>query len=183
MHALNLTEEKPMMPNRNDEFDRLRSVFDMKPQESGEGTLIKQNLRDGFATAIVALIGGDHFSALHRLDSTEVYHFYAGAPRRLLLLFPDGHIEEPVLGRDYEAGHRPQVVVPKGVWQGSRSDGPWSLTGATMAPGFRHEGFEFPDIEALVRQYPSAERRIRDLAPRPEALQEAKQAAKGADGW
>ena len=163
------------------EFERLRKVFDMKPQESGEGTLIKQSLRDGFATAIVALIGGDHFSALHRLDSTEVYHFYAGAPRRLLLLFPDGHIEEPVLGRDYDAGHRPQVVVPKGVWQGSRSDGPWSLTGATMAPGFRHEGFEFPEVEELVRQYPSAERRIRDLAPRPEALQEAKQGAKAAD--
>ena len=156
--------------NANEEFDRLRVQFGMRPQESGEGTLIKQNLKDGFGTAIVALIGGEHYSALHRLESTEVYHFYAGAPRRLLLLFPDGRIEEPVLGRDYAAGHLPQVVVPRGVWQGSRSDGPWSLTGATMAPGFRHEGFEFPDIEELVRQYPAAERRIRDLAPRPDAL-------------
>jgi len=154
------------MANADDEFERLRLRFGMRPQESGEGTLIRQNLRDGFGTAIVALIGGEHFSALHRLESTEVYHFYAGAPRRLLLLFPDGRLEEPVLGNDYKAGHQPQVVVPKGVWQGSRSDGPWSLTGATMAPGFRHEGFEFPDIEALVRLYPAAERRIRDLAPK-----------------
>ena len=152
------------------EFDRLRIHFGMRPQESGEGTFIRQNLRDEHGTAIVALLGGDHYSALHRLDSTEVYHFYAGAPRRLLLLFPDGRIEEPVLGSDYAAGHQPQVVVPKGVWQGSRSDGPWSLTGATMAPGFRHEGFEFPDVEELVRQYPAAERRIRDLAPRPEGV-------------
>jgi uncharacterized protein len=166
--------ETVAMSEGSEEFERLREVFDMRPQESGEGTLIRQNLRDGFGTAIVALIGGDHYSALHRLDSTEVYHFYAGAPRRLLLLFPDGRIEEPVLGRDYEAGERPQVVVPKGVWQGSRSDGPWSLTGATMAPGFRHEGFEFPDIEKLVRQFPSAERRIRDLAPSQEAVQQAK---------
>ena len=161
------------MTNAGDEFERLKTLFGMQPQQSGEGTLIRQNLRDDHGTAIVALIGGDHYSALHRLDATEVYHFYAGAPRRLLLLHPDGRIEEPVLGRDYEAGHRPQVVVPKGVWQGSRSDGPWSLTGATMAPGFRHEGFEFPDIEALVRQYPAAEKRIRDLAPRPEALRRA----------
>ena len=157
--------------NANEEFERLRVLFGMRPQESGEGTLIKQNLKDDFGTAIVALIGGEHYSALHRLESTEVYHFYAGAPRRLLLLFPDGRIEEPVLGRDYAAGHLPQVVVPRGIWQGSRSDGPWSLTGATMAPGFRHEGFEFPDIEELVRRYPAAERRIRDLAPRPDALQ------------
>ena len=35
---------------------------------------------------------------------------------------------------------------------------------------FRHEGFEFPDVEELVRQYPAAERRIRDLAPRPEGV-------------
>jgi len=163
------------MPDTDDEFERLRALFGMRAQESGEGTLIRQNLCDGFGTAIVALIGGEHYSALHRLDSTEVYHFYAGAPRRLLLLFPDGRIEERVLGRDYAAGHQPQVVVPKGVWQGSRTDGPWSLTGATMAPGFRHEGFEFPDIETLVRQYPAAaERRIRDLAPRPPSAQEKK---------
>ena len=98
--------------NANEEFERLRVLFGMRPQESGEGTLIKQNLKDDFGTAIVALIGGEHYSALHRLESTEVYHFYAGAPRRLLLLFPDGRIEEPVLGRDYAAGHLPGQVLP-----------------------------------------------------------------------
>ena len=146
-------------------FDQVRALFQMRPQEDGEGTLIHQNLDDGFGTAIVALTGGDRYSALHRLHATEVYHFYAGAPRRMLLLHPDGRIEEPVLGADYRAGQRPQVVVPAGVWQGSRSDGPWTLTGATMAPGYRSDGFELADVEALVRRYPSAERRIRDLAP------------------
>ena len=166
------------MTHTNADFERLRVLFNMQPQQNGEGTLIRQNLRDGFGTAIVALLGGDHYSALHRLDATEVYHFYAGAPRRLLLLYPGGRIDEPVLGQDYEAGHQPQVVVPKGVWQGSRSDGPWSLTGCTMAPGFRPEGFEFPVIEALVREYPAAERRIRDLAPDPRAVEaEAKRRA------
>lgn len=87
------------------EFERLRVRFGMRPQESGEGTLIRQNLRDDFGTAIVALIGGDYYSALHRLDSTEVYHVYAGAPRRMLLLFPDGHIEEPVLQQGRNLAH------------------------------------------------------------------------------
>ena len=147
-------------------FDDVRTLFRMRPQEDGEGTLIHQNLDDGHGTAIVALTGGDTFSAMHRLHATEVYHFYAGAPRRMLLLFPDGRVEEPVLGHDYRAGQRPQVVVPKGVWQGSRSDGPWTLTGCTMAPGYRSDGFELADVEALVREFPSAARRIRDLAPR-----------------
>ncbi len=150
--------------NADHEIEQLCLQFGLRPQEDGEGTMIRQNLDDGFGTAIVALVGGAHYSALHRLDSTEVYHFYAGAPRRMLLLFPDGHIEQPVLGPDYAAGHQPQLVVPQGVWQGSRSDGPWSLTGATMAPGYRSSGFEFPDIEDLVLRYPGAERSIRDLA-------------------
>jgi predicted cupin superfamily sugar epimerase len=145
--------------------DDLRRIFKLRPQESGEGTMIHQNLKDDHSTAIVAMTGGPNFSALHKLDSTEVYHFYAGAPRRMLLLYPDGHIEEPVLGHDFEAGQVPQLVVPAGVWQGSRSDGPWTLTGATMAPGFRHEGFELPNIDELVREYPAAEARIRDLDP------------------
>jgi predicted cupin superfamily sugar epimerase len=150
-------------------LDELAARFGMRPQENGEGTLIRQTLDDGHGTAILALVGGPHYSALHRLDATEVYHFYAGAPRRLLLLFPDGRVEEPVLGPDYRAGHWPQVVIPRGVWQGSRSEGAWSLTGATMAPGFRPEGYEHPDVEALARQYPGAAARIRDLAPRPGA--------------
>ena len=147
-------------------FEQIRTLFRMRDQEDGEGTLIHQNLDDGYGTAIVALTGGDTYSAMHKLHATEVYHFYAGAPRRMLLLFPDGRIEEPVLGRDYAAGQRPQVVVPAGVWQGSRSDGPWTLTGCTMAPGYRSDGFELADIEDLVHRYPAAARRIRDLAPR-----------------
>jgi predicted cupin superfamily sugar epimerase len=144
----------------------LARMFGMRPQENGEGTLICQTLDDGHGTAIVALSGGPHYSALHRLDATEVYHFYAGAPRRLLLLYPDGRVEEPVLGPHYRLGQQPQVVVPAGVWQGSRSDGPWSLTGATMAPGFRASSYEHPDVEALARRYPAVAARIRDLAPR-----------------
>ena len=146
-------------------IDELIGVFKLRPQEDGEGTMITQNLKNEHSTAIVALTGGSHFSALHALDSTEVYHFYAGAPRRMLLLYPDGRWERPVLGNDFAAGHVPQLVVPAGVWQGSRSDGPWSLTGATMAPGYNSDGFSFPDINELIQKYPDAADVIRDLAP------------------
>src|SRR5258705_5424620 len=97
------------------EFERLRECFGMRPQESGEGTFIRQNLKDDYGTAIVALLGGEHYSALHRLESTEAYHFYAGAPRRPLLLFPHGRIEKPALGQHYAACLQPQVVVPQAV--------------------------------------------------------------------
>jgi predicted cupin superfamily sugar epimerase len=152
-----MTEQKSLT------FDQLRSLFDMRPQEDGEGTLIRQNLNDGNSTAIVALSGGDHFSALHRLHATEVYHFYGGAAREFLLLHPDGRVTAPVLGPDYVAGQQPQLVVPAGVWQGSRSTREWSLTGATMAPGFRSDGFDMGDAAALSAEYPEAAERIQQL--------------------
>lgn len=93
----------------------------------------------------------------------EVYHWYAGDPLRLLLLFPDGSVAEPLLGPDVAAGQRPQIVVPAGVWQGSDSAGAWSLVGTTMAPGFTWDGFELGDGAELAARFPEAAERIARL--------------------
>ena len=47
-----------------------------------------------------------------------------------------------ILGTDFEAGHRPQGIVPADAWQTSRSLGDWTLVGCTVAPGFDFEHFE-----------------------------------------
>lgn len=130
------------------------------PQEGG---LYRQTFADEYSTAIYYLLAGDDFSGLHVLDSVEVYHWYAGAPVRLLLLHPDGTGSEPELGPDVHAGQAPQIVVPDGVWQGSSSAGEWSLIGTTMAPGFRWEGFQLGDQDRLTHQYPAYAGRIAEL--------------------
>ena len=43
-----------------------------------------------FGTAIYFLLTPDTFSAMHRLASDEVYHFYLGDPVELLCLREDG---------------------------------------------------------------------------------------------
>ena len=73
--------------------------------------MFAQTLVDEHCTAIYYFTEPGQFSALHRLDSTEVFHHYAGAPARMLLLHPDGTVTEPVLGSDFAAGERPQVIV------------------------------------------------------------------------
>ena len=93
------------------------------------------------------------FSALHRLATDEVYHFYLGDPVEMLLLHADGASSRPVLGPDLIAGQQVQLVVPRGTWQGSRlvAGGRWALLGTTMAPGFDSGDFELgrgPDLEA-----------------------------------
>ena len=71
-------------------------------------------------TAIYYLLEADTFSEMHRLKSDEVFHFYMGDAVEMLRLYPGGRGERVVIGTDLAAGQRPQVVVEKNIWQGSR---------------------------------------------------------------
>jgi predicted cupin superfamily sugar epimerase len=113
-------------------------------------------------TAIMAMFTDDDtgFSALHRLDATEVWHFYGGDPFVLVLLSPDGTSDERVLG-----AADPQVVVAAGTWMGGHvgGTGPWSLLGMTMAPGFSAAGFELGSRRELTQGWPDRADVIRRL--------------------
>ncbi|MFF4832260.1 cupin domain-containing protein [Streptomyces sp. NPDC001315] len=113
-------------------------------------------------SAIVALLTADDFSALHRLPSDEVWHFYLGDPLRLLLLAPDGTSDTVVLGPDLRAGQHVQFTVPAGTWMGARVDagGAWTFFGCTMAPGFTYEDYEHGDPAELTARYPAEAARI-----------------------
>jgi uncharacterized protein len=119
------------------------------------------------STAIYYLLTNATFSAMHRLITDEVFHFYAGDPVRMLQLLPDGSGRTVILGPDVLAGQSPQVVVPAGVWQGSQlaPGGEFALLGATVAPGFEYADYEAGQRETLVRQYPGFAELIRQLTP------------------
>jgi len=120
---------------------------------------------DEHFTSIYFLLRPHDFSAFHRPGGTEQYHHYAGAPAELWQLRPDGTSGVDVLGPDLAAGQRPTVVVPHGVWQGSRTLGEWSLLGCTMAPPFRWEGFELAERAALLAAHPDRAGVIESLTP------------------
>lgn len=127
-----------------------------------EGGWFRRTYRTPRSSAIYYLLGPGERSVLHLLDGDELYHHYAGAPLQLLLLHPDGGVSRPVLGPDLTDGQRPQLLVPAGVWQGSRAlpsrgGGPgWSLVGTTMAPPFRYDGWRLGERAALTRGWPDA---------------------------
>jgi predicted cupin superfamily sugar epimerase len=51
---------------------------------------------------------------------------------------------------------QPQVVVPRGVWQGARllKDGKFALLGTTVSPGFEFTDYEPGQRDELVKSYP-----------------------------
>lgn len=99
-------------------------------------------------SAILYLLRSGESSAPHRIDATELWHFYAGGPLELRREWPDGKVETVEMGPDVAAGQMPQVVVPPFVWQSARPLRTYSLVGATVCPAFTFEGFELrPDID------------------------------------
>lgn len=107
-------------------------------------------------TAIYYLLTPETFSAMHRLASDEIFHFYLGDPVEMLQLHPDGTGCLAQLGTDLKAGMSPQVVVRRGVWQGSRlrPGGRVALLGTTVTPGFDYSDYRHGDRDELVAAYP-----------------------------
>jgi predicted cupin superfamily sugar epimerase len=108
------------------------------------------------STAIYYLVTPESFSALHRVKSDEMFHFYSGDPVEMIQIDNSGNLTNFILGADVMNNQTPQVVVPKGIWQALRlkAGGKWALMGTTVAPGFEFEDFELGDRSRLIHQFP-----------------------------
>lgn len=129
------------------------------------GTLPGQSSLRPLATAICYLLEPGTFSALHRLRSDEIFHFYLGDTVEMLQLGPGTESRVLRLGGDLAAGERPQAVVPAGTWQGTRlgAGGLWALLGTTVAPGFDLADFELGRRADLVARWPACREAIEAL--------------------
>jgi hypothetical protein len=114
-------------------------------------------------TAIYYLLEAGTFSEMHVLASDEIFHFYLGDPVEMLQLHPDGRSELFTLGPDLAAGQHVQLVVPAGVWQGTRllGDGQLALLGCTVSPGFDFADYRNAGSAELAAKWPQETDRIR----------------------
>ena len=161
--------------------DTVKSLLNLKPHPEEGGyfretyrsphTLSKNILPEEYkderslSTAIYYLLTPDTFSALHRLPTDELFHFYLGDPVEMLYLLPDGSGRTITLGQDITKGMQLQGVVKKEVWQGSRlcADGQFALLGTTLSPGFESSDYESGQRERLIADYPQFKNLIRVL--------------------
>jgi predicted cupin superfamily sugar epimerase len=119
-------------------------------------------------TAIYYLLETGTFSEMHVLSSDEVFHFYLGDPVEMLQLHADGSSRVLTLGPDLSAGQHVQVVVPAGVWQGTRliGAGRVALLGCTVSPGFDYADYVGGEYDELAARWPDQAERIRALTRR-----------------
>ena len=134
--------------------DEIIALLELEPHP--EGGYFKETFRDSVqssdgraaSTAIYFVLRAGEVSRWHKVDASEMWHWYAGAALKLSIS-PDaaGPVDHVQLGMDWSAGQRPQAVVPAHFWQQAQSLGDWTLVGCTVAPGFEFSGFEMASAE------------------------------------
>src|ERR1700753_2718766 len=164
-----------MMTAKTLSSDQIRQMLKLEPHpvEGGyyrrtytsPGTVALERGEREQSTAIYYLLEPTTFSEMHVLDSDEIFHFYLGDPVEMLQLLPDGHSVLQTLGPDLLVGQKVQVVVPAGVWQGTRliGDGQVALLGCTVTPGFNYADYRNASAEKLIAKWPDQAERIRAL--------------------
>jgi len=137
-----------------------------------EESIATENLPQRFSggerslsTAIYFLLSGEDFSALHRIKSDEVWHFYAGGTLLIHVLDQSGQYTRHRMGNACDGDVYFQVVVRAGCWFGASLEKPgtFALVGCTVSPGFDFRDFELAERGALLRLFPEQEKLIARL--------------------
>jgi len=166
----------------NDPVEKIIKKFNMTSLENeggyftetyrSEEIILKEHLplryksARNFSTSILYLITPDNFSALHKVASDEMFHFYLGDEVIILNLFEDGKGQIIKMGSSIFTGEQIQYLVPKNTWQGAKlaEGGKFALLGTTVSPGFEFEDFvqaktykneilnKYPDFASLINE-------------------------------
>ncbi|MBC7922662.1 MAG: cupin domain-containing protein [Ferruginibacter sp.] len=114
-------------------------------------------------TSIYFLLRAGEPSRFHRLQSDEIWHYYAGDPVVVHLL-DRGEYRQKTLGPDYASGQAFVHVIPRHSWFGATVataaaatllvPNGFVLLGCTVAPGFEYQDFELARREDLLAQFP-----------------------------
>ena len=118
----------------------------------------KSNENRSAITCIYFLLTQGQKSCFHRVKHDEIWHFYLGAPLRLIDFHTStGKVHEYILG-DYKHTLCAQQVIMANHWQAAESLGEYSLVGCSVAPGFDFKDFTFlkdhQDSVIIEKQHP-----------------------------
>jgi predicted cupin superfamily sugar epimerase len=107
------------------------------------------------STGIYFMLTSENFSAFHKIESDELFHFYAGSTMSVNIIHVNGEFEVIKVGAELEKGERLQAVIPAGAWFAScvEKENEYALVGCTVAPGFDFQDSQTGKHSQLNFQY------------------------------
>lgn len=162
------------------EVKKIIEYLQLKPHPEGgyfketyrsNGVISKANLSTKFSgdrnycTGIYFLLPSDTFSAFHRINQDEIWHFYKGTTLILHVISPEGDYSKIKIGNTITDNEVLQFVVPATHWFAAEvlSKNSYALVGCTVSPGFDFRDFEMPEREKLLSLFPQHSKIITKL--------------------
>jgi hypothetical protein len=115
-------------------------------------------------TNIYFLLQEYDFSAFHKLQSDELWHFCEGDPINIYVLTHEG-LQTITLGSEVAKGQFHQYLIKRGHWfaaELTRKDG-YCLAGCTASPGFEYDDLELANRKDLINEFPKYAQIINDF--------------------
>jgi predicted cupin superfamily sugar epimerase len=115
-------------------------------------------------TVIYFLLTSENCSKFHRIQSDEIWYYHAGSPLIVHTLSDNGY-KKHIVGNNFMAGEKPQLLVPKNTIFGStvQQEKSFSLVSCSVSPGFDFSDFQLFKKEDLIEHYPLHENIILQL--------------------
>lgn len=156
----------------DNEIKNIVAKLDMKPHPEGgfyketyrsDGVIPKDTLGHRFSgarnycTGIYFLLTSENFSAFHRIQQDEMWHFYGGSSLYVHVINANGVYTRHIVGMNLDEGEIPQLVVPADCWFASsvKEKDNYSFVGCTVSPGFDFEDFELAERSKLIQEFPA----------------------------
>lgn len=118
-----------------------------------------------YASSIYFLLTSDTFSAFHKINQDEIWHFYDGSPIKIHMISETGDYSNVIVGKNLKQGEKLQFVVPGGYWFAANviNNNDYSLVGCTVSPGFDFKDFQLADRNEFIAKFPKHKEVITNL--------------------
>lgn len=118
-----------------------------------------------YCTSIYFLLTSDKFSAFHKINQDETWHFYSGTTLKIHMISPKGEYSFVFIGTNYSEGEIPQFTVPAHYFFAAEviEKDSFSFVGCTVSPGFDFRDFTLPSCKELSKEFPDHKSKIEGL--------------------
>lgn len=142
-----------------------KETYRSKGEISSENLSHHFNGNRNYCTSIYFLLTSDKFSAFHKINQDEIWHFYTGTTLKLHQISPKGEYSTILIGNNFLNDEIPQYTVPAHYYFAAEviEKDSFAFVGCTVSPGFDFKDFVLPSCSTLTKEFPKHREIIEQL--------------------